>query len=495
VPLVFLLILSLIGAGVARDWAAGVRGKTVSAGETNSATPLSRMDSFALGLLLGGLRGPLVMILWTSSESQKQQKDLEDFDTKVEWIRLLQPEFDTVHIFQIWNKAYNISVLEASLPNKYLTILDALDYADKVNRERPDDINIVYAIGGVFFDKLDQSSEKDYYRQRVREETLPHHKTQTLSKDDPAWRPLQLDAVLDDKGNILPDKLAPTSTLLTDPSDPTQRYDGSDLQFLAKYQPYPDGISPVALGYNYMERAAQLQNLGHQRHAQLSDMVVDSRPALALKFWAEEDLERGRQLELAALGRDIPSDRNDLEVAGSAIPLDLPLTKEQRAGLDHARSVYALVSRLAADSLSQFQHHVLRFMRNLATARIHMDILKADVDLAGGDRDYLAAILAEPSARPALLATAKAEYRRALVAEEIMMLRYYMTDASAKEILPPGIDRTTLEKIDPNALGPMVEELKRRALLPGANAEDPDDVKEQMSYIGRLNTRLAMIGH
>ena len=51
------------------------------------------------------------MILWTSSESQKNEKDLEGFDTKVEWIRLLQPEFDTVHVFQVWNKAYNISVI------------------------------------------------------------------------------------------------------------------------------------------------------------------------------------------------------------------------------------------------------------------------------------------------------------------------------------------------------------------------------------------------
>jgi energy-coupling factor transporter ATP-binding protein EcfA2 len=65
-------------------------------------------------VVLGGLRGPLVMILWTSSEGQKAERELEDFDTKVEWIRLLQPEFDSVHIFQVWNKAYNISVQMAS---------------------------------------------------------------------------------------------------------------------------------------------------------------------------------------------------------------------------------------------------------------------------------------------------------------------------------------------------------------------------------------------
>src|SRR6476620_2574978 len=115
-----------------------------------SQTELSNMNSFALALLLGGLRGPLVMILWTSSEAQKSEKNLEDFDTKVEWIRMLQPEFDTVHIFQIWNKAYNSSVQMASNANKYITILDAIEYAKDVDRERPNNINILYQIGSVY---------------------------------------------------------------------------------------------------------------------------------------------------------------------------------------------------------------------------------------------------------------------------------------------------------------------------------------------------------
>ena len=65
------------------------------------------------------------MYLWSTSETQKIDRDLADFDTKVEWIRLLQPEFDTVHLFQIWNKAYNISVLMASPADKYTTIMQA----------------------------------------------------------------------------------------------------------------------------------------------------------------------------------------------------------------------------------------------------------------------------------------------------------------------------------------------------------------------------------
>ena len=452
------------------------------------------MDSFALALLLGGLRGPLVMILWTSSESQKQEKDLEDFDTKVEWIRLLQPEFDTVHIFQIWNKAYNISVLNATLPNKYLTILDALDYAAKVDRERPDDINILYAIGGVYFDKLDQSTEKEYYRQRVRAETLPHPNLQKLSPDDPAWRRLELDPVLDDKGYILPQYLKPTSTLLVDPTDPTLRYDGSELQFLAPYQPFPDGIPPVALGYNYQLRAAMLQAVGHQRHAQLSDLVLDSRPPLTLEFWSEEELERGRRFEIQALGKPVPTERLDLEQPAAATPLDMNLDPSHRPMLEHAQRIYALSARLAADSIAAFERHVIQYKRNVDTARSHMETLRAHLDLAAGDRDYLAAVLADPSPRAPVAASAREEYRRALIAEELIILHYYIGDETAKTLLPAGYDRSNIDKLNPDLYPGIIEDIKRRMNVPGQYVES-SDVKESLDYIGRETTRLAMLGH
>ena len=58
----------------------------------------------------------------------------------------------------------------ASLSDKYTTILDALEYAASVLRERPDDINMVFQIGSIYFDKLGGSQEKAYYRPRVRED-------------------------------------------------------------------------------------------------------------------------------------------------------------------------------------------------------------------------------------------------------------------------------------------------------------------------------------
>src|SRR3954465_2481221 len=154
-PIIFLMLISLLAAGITRQWAATLRstgpGAVVSA---SSAAGLSRMNSYALTLMLGGLRGPLVMFLWPSAEDQKSARDLEDFDTKIEWIRLLQAEFDSVHLFQIWNKAYNVSAQMASLSNKYHVILDAIDYARSVDAEKPNDVNILFAIAGLYHDKL-----------------------------------------------------------------------------------------------------------------------------------------------------------------------------------------------------------------------------------------------------------------------------------------------------------------------------------------------------
>src|SRR4051794_34389371 len=277
-PIVVMLLISLLAAGATRQWAAAFRrsGNELS-GTSSAGANLSRMNSYALALLLGGLRGPLVMFLWPSAEEQKAQKNLEDLDTKIEWIRMLQAEFDTVHIFQIWNKAYNISVQMASLSNKYRTIIDAIDYARKVDQERPNNINIIYAIGSVFGDKLGDSSEKAYYTQRVREESLPHASRQKLAANDPGYRRLQLDAVLDEQGKVPSQFLVPANLKpLDDPDRPQDVYDGSELYFLQKFEPYPYGVSPFGFAYNYRKRAQLLQRLGHENHAQLSELVVDS---------------------------------------------------------------------------------------------------------------------------------------------------------------------------------------------------------------------------
>src|SRR5699024_4110900 len=141
------------------------------------------------------------------------------------------------------------------------------------------------------------------YRPRVRRETLPHANPQKLRKGDLGWRRLSLPPMLDSQGNILPEYLKPArprpKEVKKDALGHPEWNDGSTLQYLKQFEPFPYGLSPMALAYNYYKRAQVMEDYG-QRHIQLSELVVDSRPALALKGWCEADWSRGRRFALEA---------------------------------------------------------------------------------------------------------------------------------------------------------------------------------------------------
>lgn len=505
-PIVVVLICSLFATGLTRYVAserrtAGRRFGTATADSGRSR--LSQMNSFALALLLGGLRGPLVMILWSNSESQKSEKNLEGVDTQIEWIRLLQPEFDTVHIFQIWNKAYNLSVQMASLSNKYLTIIDAIDYAHKVDQERPDNINILYAIGGIYGDKLGDSAEKYYYTKRVREESQPHVSKQRLKPDDPGYRRLDLDPVLDKDGNVLPQYLKSTGVHLADPNiaDPNiadDVYDGSELSFLTRFQPYKYGVAPHGFGYAYRKRAQLLQRLAQQNHAQLSEVVIDSRPALDLKKWAEVEWEQARRCEIVAMGKAIPAERIDMEPVTQDAAPDAQAASGKGDLIDQAIFSYDLGARLTAAADAEYVEHLKRYTLNFQQYESHRDELHAERALMLADHDYLLAMRAAPDSpeRAKLLATAKEQYRRAQVHYALIILRYCTPNEALASVLPPGVTRQNF----PTAMTGKADELQPEQVLPmlqGAMQASQqmqvpmsDDANEYLKYVERASARL-----
>jgi hypothetical protein len=495
VGIVILMVATMAIAAVTRDWAMRNRAKTSAmkgAASGASRTSLGSMNSYALALLLGGLRGPLVMWLWSTSESQKADKDLEDFDTKVEWIRLLQPEFDTVHIFQIWNKAYNISVQMASLHNKYITILDAIEYGQSILRTNPNNININVSIAQVYSDKLGGSAEKDYYRQHVRHETLPHPRKQRLNRDDPAWRPLDMDPVLDAKGYILPQLLQPVpSAAIGSPSSPGGYIDGSQLQFLAKYQPYPYGLSPYALAFNYFEKALILQRVAKQKHANLSAMVVDSRPALTLKQWAEAEMGRGRRNELMAYQLPVPDDLDKVKMEMPTAQLPSSPAPDQ-AHIDAALNAYALAPRLADDSIAQYEEHLKRYPNGVMTYESHIDGLVGLREMMLADNEFLTAKLKPGADAKTLLESAAKHYRAAMEQNYRILLRYYTSEDQAARLFPNGLTRNDAKKIPADQLAgiyaKVMEEVSRQEFDP-----DADDRTEFKAYVDRAEKRLAQI--
>jgi hypothetical protein len=454
------------------------------------------MNSFALALLLGGLRGPLVMFLWSSSESQKSENNLEDFDTKVEWIRLLQPEFDTVHIFQIWNKAYNISVKMTSKSNKYTTILDALEYAHRVDAERPNNINILSAIAGIYFDKLSSSAERVYYRQRVLQETLPHATHQRLRRDDPGWRRIELDPMLDEHGNILPQYLQPGRVRLGNPNSPLDYYDGSELQFLKPLEPFPYGVPAVALGYNYYKRAQLLQSEGKQRHAQLSDLVVDSRPALALKSWAENSLDDARFAELQAFGKtaDPAAERQAIEMIDASFPVTQRI--EDAAAANRAVYYYDRCNHVADDAEAAYIAHIANFKTNAGLYESHRDDVRGVKLMAMADGAFLRAVMSPADQRQQFVTAAIDAYKKAIAQNDLILLKYYCPPQAVEKIFPPGITRQNVSEklpLDPAQLSPITSAMLRFIQETQIGAENMESVRDYLTYIQRAQARLAAL--
>ncbi|MDP9175356.1 MAG: hypothetical protein M3O30_16055 [Planctomycetota bacterium] len=506
IAVVSMLIISLIASGLTRQWAmdrrtatqAGIGTATYS---TTSQSSLNALPSFATALLLGGLRGPLVMVLWPMTERQKQERNLEDLDTEIEWIRLLQPEFDTVHLFQIWNKAYNLTVQMSSLANKYAIILDALDYAQKVDEGRHDDINIILTVASIYDNKLGTSGEHVYYRGRIRRETqtlmrvtfpdsrvnefralalklgwieevapLNHSEknhtstvylepaiyqamTRSFSgsdivaqpdainpalRQDPTWQRGRLDPMLDIDGNILPQLLKPRFPRPADLAADQPWYDGSRLQFLARYQPFPYGLSSLALAYNDSKRSQMLLNLHHQHPIQAgsTDPVVDSRPGITLEHWITDEWERARRFELRMVGQTADSslDPDSLEIPDGKIGLH-PTVVDETARKEASYS-YRLAIQLCVDAIADFQEHTRNFPQFAPTYFSHLDDVAGEEEYFRADADYLAAMSATGEQRKTLLGNAANHYNKAASLFALSVLKYYVDDAVISKTYP-----------------------------------------------------------
>lgn len=522
---VAVLVAALIVSGLAREWARALQQRAYeggpyapvagSGGTTGDATfastggpTLGSLDSYFLVLLLGGLRGPLVMFLWSSSENQKIERDLEDFDTKIELIRLLQPEFDSVHLFQAWNKGYNVSVQIPNLANKYAVILDAVRYLEKVDQSRPNNLNILLALSQMYQHKLGSTvGDNVYYRRQVREDSkwrdvgpqgvgaLQQRMAPILEKDgsvaarlaEPRTaRPTDLKArivltvtelaalkaqaaragvalpaeQLDVPAGVremavtLPEaearKLEP---FLADRVDVRFVYadwnDGSEMQYLVRYGPYPYGVSPLALGYNYLKRGQVLINRTGQRPSQGSRAVVDSRTGNDLRGWMDEEWGRALAAEARLFGiTKIPPERQNRLATTAGIPLSAK-PADNAADLEEAFYSFRMAHRLARDARAEYTRHLTNpaeGIRRVTDYTSHLDNLAADELMTAGDLAYLSAIVGTtPDRRDALLAEAADRYAHARARYQQLNLRYYVP-GEAKEKLLPGVTADELEE-------------------------------------------------
>jgi hypothetical protein len=478
--------------------------------KSRGGSRLSQMNTFALGLVLGGLRGPLVMFLWTSSENQKTDRDLQDIDTKIELIRMLQPEFDSVHIFQIWNKAYNISVQMANFQNKYTTILDALDYARSVDEERPDNINILMSMGEVYYQKLGQSNpEKVFYIPRLKQDTLPKATPERLKRGQTGWRRTRHDTMLDERGMLLPEYTTP------DPGMEGKPYDGSELQLLREYSTpekrgFPYGISPIALGYNYYRRAGLLQETTGQRHLNMSESVVSSRSAVALRDWAASEWWHGRALEITAAGKPVPPGidqwARELPTASETLAFKDASDETRRMVLE-AMFSYWRGADVAAHTERDYRRHIaVEEEAEIGVYGSQVDNALAMQALLEGDYYFLAAAAVDAGFKPPLVGDetasslrrkAAAAYAKAIDRYYLLTLKYYVQDDAAaaayKQVAGQAIDKTNVQKADPKLYPAMLDAVLKYHAAKGSPNAHGEDITEYTTYIRRARERIQQI--
>ena len=500
---VLMLILGLAFSGLTQTWATTWKVNHSPQGRADEAGVLSGMSSYALALMLGGLRGPLVMVLWSKVETQKIDKDLEDMDTMIEWIRLLQPEFDTVHIFQIWNKAYNISVMMASTSAKYSTILDAVDYGRRVDADRPGDLNINDSLARVFAEKLGGKNvaEHVFYRKQFREDTMNESSRKAAyPEEEGKYRrmglkyadPSHMGPILDEKGNLLEQFTTPVYHRPDDLPAASEWNDGSELQYLKSYEPFPYGVSPIAMGYNYAKRAQVAMTVGGQRPLQISDTVVVSRPGLLLKQWAEEEADRAVNSESRAIGLGKEAEAHVLEMATAPAKPD---AKVDPKAIQSAIYSYKLTAKVCADALKEYDRHLAnpQYVNPYQTYTSHLEELRALQVLATADAAYAQA-MADPANRASSLATATANYREARAQYQRMLLRY-ATEESIAGPMYRNNKNIDLDKMNSDQVNTLFQQVMARVVqIPKQQREFDESRDDYGAHITRCDTRLKLLG-
>jgi hypothetical protein len=392
-------------------------------------------------------------------------------------------------------------------------ILSALDYGKNVDAEQRDNLNILVAIGETYFQKLGGASEKAYYIQRVRQDTLLQPSARRNVRRDLAWQRTQHDTLLDDKGFLLAPLITPRADAPKRKPGSTMEYDGSELEYLRQFNTpeeggFPYGVSPLALGYNYYKRGAAVMNTTGQKHLYVSDGVVDSRPGIVLRGWAEEEMERARRIEATSYGKAQPEDRWALEPMTAPIAPNAKMAasdEKTRKGVAEALYSYRRASKVAAVAAADLDQHAHNeaFAENTYTYLYQIDCNKALSAMAAADGAYFKAMAAANgmASEPASNAELAAMYQKVVNLYYYTVLRHDVEDELAARVypramqLPAGqpLNKAMMGNVDPKFYPQIYEATmaEYRKQKRGQTLEEA--MSEYLPYFERARQRLALL--
>jgi hypothetical protein len=248
----------------------------------------------------------------------------------------------------------------------------------------------------------------------------------------------------------------------------------------------------LALGYNYFKRAQVLLTEKKQKHAQISDETLGSRPAFSLKIWSEDEWLRGRKAEIELFGRPLPDNRLDMEGVTADFGTDRLVVHPKR--MPEAVADYALSIRLIDDSIAEYERHLQREKANFVAYLSHMNDMRAQKELLIGDKAYLEAI-ANPAQAAAKREEAITHYREARKRYETILLQSYVPPNVLARVFPPGVSPATIDQtMTAEQLDSLFDNF--RSILPMTRLalfENGDTIDEYLRYLNRASDRIAAL--
>lgn len=193
--IVFLLI-PIIWLGLPSDGKAGSGGKLA---QLRSQYELGESDlgdvdpsSAAMNLVLLGMRGVAVNLLWVDLDKQKDMKRWAEMQAVTESIVRLQPHFEKVWEFNGWNLAFNTSAEWDAVPDRYYWVKAGGKFLKRGVERNRKSTHLQYHVANVLQKKIGIADESKDYRKFFRNDPDP----QFNGGVDPEFNPDDLDSYL-----------------------------------------------------------------------------------------------------------------------------------------------------------------------------------------------------------------------------------------------------------------------------------------------------------
>ncbi len=193
--IVFLLI-PIIWLGLPSDGKAGSGGKLA---QLRSQYELGESDlgdvdpsSAAMNLVLLGMRGVAVNLLWVDLDKQKDMKRWAEMQAVTESIVRLQPHFEKVWEFNGWNLAFNTSAEWDAVPDRYYWVKAGGKFLKRGVERNRKSTHLQYHVANVLQKKIGIADESKDYRRFFRHDPDPKFN----GGIDPEFNPDDLDSYL-----------------------------------------------------------------------------------------------------------------------------------------------------------------------------------------------------------------------------------------------------------------------------------------------------------